>query len=288
MNIRKIIAAGFLAAGMALTACGCSSQMTMENLAQGAVVVEGESSKGNIGDITITDGDLLAVFEIKGYGTIKAKLFPEVAPIGVDNFKQLADSGYYDGLNIHRVIEGFMFQGGSLNGNGTGGDALVEGGSFGIETDLDTARHFYGALCYANALGQNSTQFYIVNNSESQDLSLMDTDGMTAYAQQYEEMAESADSEDAAEYYMFYGNYYRSMAQAMDASEEISAKYKQVGGTPSLDGNYTVFGQVYDGFDVIEKISESKVADNGNGEESKPQKDIIIKSVKVYEYSSQE
>lgn len=287
MKLRNTIAAAILAAGMAFAGCGCSSEMTMEKLAHGAVVVQGESSKGNIGDITITDGDLIAVFEIKGYGTIKAKLFPEIAPIGVENFKQLAESGYYDGLTIHRVVEDFMFQGGSLNGNGTGGEALVEGGSFGLEVDLENARHFYGALCYANAMGQNSTQFYIVNNNESQDLSELNVDLMRSYEEQYEELAESADSEDAAEYYSFYANYYRTMAQASEASDEISDKYKQDGGTPSLDGNYTVFGQVYDGFDVILSISSVDVNDNGSGEVSKPAKDIIIKSVKVYEYTSE-
>lgn len=287
MKITKKIAAAILAAGVAIASCGCSSEMTMEKLAEGAEVVQGESSKGNIGDITIAEGDLLAVFTIKDYGTIKAKLFPETAPIGVDNFKQLCDSGYYNGLSIHRVVENFMFQGGSLNGNGTGGEAMVEGGSFGIETDLDSARHFYGALCYANAMGQNSTQFYIVNNCESQNLADLNTDVMLSYANQYAELADSATNENEVEFYTFYADYYRAMLQAADANDEISDKYKQVGGTPSLDGNYTVFGQVYDGFDVIEKISAVSVEDNGSGEESKPVKDIIIESVKVYEYTAE-
>lgn len=289
MKIWSRIFAGVLAAGIAFAACGCSKEPSMKELAAGLTVVEGESSKGNIGELTLAQGDLIAVFDIKGYGTIKAKLFPEVAPVGVDNFVKLADSGYYEGLSVHRVISGFMMQGGSLNGDGTGGDALVEGGSFGIETDLDNARHFYGALCYANAMGSNSTQFYIVNNNEPQTLSDMNTDGLLSYAEQFEAAAEEyKDNPDAAAYYTFQADYYRTMAQAVTgASDEAAAKYAQEGGTPSLDGNYTVFGQVYDGFDVIDKIAAVEVADNGNGEQSKPAKDIIIKSVKVYEYTAE-
>ena len=66
-----------------------------------------------------------------------------------------------------------------------------------------------------------------------------------------------------------------------NSTDEVVEKYKQ-GGTYFLDGGYTVFGQVVEGFDVIDSISAVEVKDNGNGEESKPVKDIIIKSVKVY------
>ena len=287
MKIWSRIFAGILAAGMALAMCGCSGEMSSKNLAKGITVVEGESSKGNIGELTLASGDLVAVFDIKGYGTIKAKLFPEVAPVGVDNFVKLCDSGYYEGLSVHRVVSDFMMQGGSLNGDGTGGEALVEDGSFGIETDLDTARHYYGALCYANAMGRNSTQFYIVNNNKPQTLSDTNVDGILSYAEQYSQAAQEATDSDEAAYYTFWADYYDAMAEAVSAaSDEAAAKYAEVGGTPSLDGNYTVFGQVYDGFDVIEKIAAAEVADNGSGEQSKPVKDITIKSVKVYEYTA--
>ena len=287
MKIWSRIFAGILAAGMALAMCGCSGEMSSKDLAKGITVVEGESSKGNTGELTLADGDLVAVFDIKGYGTIKAKLFPEVAPVGVDNFVKLCDSGYYEGLSVHRVVSDFMMQGGSLNGDGTGGEALVEDGSFGIETDLDAARHFYGALCYANAMGRNSTQFYIVNNNKPQTLSDTNVNGVLAYAEQYSQAAQEATDSDEAAYYAFWADYYDTMAEAVTAaSDEAAAKYAEVGGTPSLDGNYTVFGQVYDGFDVIEKIAAAEVTDNGSGEQSKPVKDITIKSVKVYEYTA--
>lgn len=239
---------------------------------------------GNVGEVAPQKGDLIAEFEIKDFGTIRAVLFPDAAPTGVENFRLLADAGFYDGLTIHRVVSDFMFQGGSLNGDGTGGDALVNGGSFGIET-ADNVRHFYGALCYANARGVNTTQFYIVNNNEPQELG-DDFSHIYAYAEQYELAAEEAGSDIEKEYYDFQANYYRTMADwAKNAADDIKSKYKEVGGTPSLDGNYTVFGQVYDGFDVIESVSAVKVEDNGMGEVSKPVQEITISSVKVYEFA---
>lgn len=75
------------------------------------------ASSGNIGDITFADGDKIAVIEFKDYGTVKAKLFPDIAPVGVENFIKLAEQGYYDGLKIHRVIQDTYIQGGSLNGD---------------------------------------------------------------------------------------------------------------------------------------------------------------------------
>ncbi len=243
---------------------------------------------GNVGDITPEKGDKIAEFEIEGFGTISAVLFPDVAPLGVENFEKLADAEYYNGLTIHRVVSDFMMQGGSLNGDGTGGDALVNGGSFGIETNNNT-RHFYGALCYANAAGTNTTQFYIVNNKTPQTVSADSAVNYYAYADQYEALAQSlSDNPDYAALYQQQADYYRSTGDSIklwaeNATDEIKTKYEQ-GGTPFLDGNYTVFGQVYDGFDVIDAISGVEVTDNGNGEVSKPVQDIIITSVKVYDY----
>lgn len=246
------------------------------------------SASGNVGEVTINSGDTVAEIEIEGYGTMKAKLFPDIAPIGVENFKQLADQGYYDGKNIHRVISGFMMQGGSENGDGTGGNAAYTGSSDSSATDFGTeinrnARHFYGALCYANAGGRNTTQFYIVNNKESQDISGLDT---TQAAKNVEtaKTYKSQYSAGSAEY-----NYYDYLEKEYSAvvdwfksptQEEID-KYKD-GGVFYLDGGYTVFGQVVEGFDVIDNIAAVEVTDNGSGDNTKPVEDIIIKSVKVY------
>ena len=65
---------------------------------------------------------------VKDYGTIKVELDADEAPITVDNFMKLANDGFYDGLTFHRIIDGFMIQGGDPNGNGTGGsDTKIKG-----------------------------------------------------------------------------------------------------------------------------------------------------------------
>ena len=275
-----------VATAMMMTACGGEGDLAGSL----PVVSEEQSSIGNVSELNIAKGDLIAVIEVKGYGTIKAKLFPDVAPIGVENFTKLANSGFYDGLNIHRVVSDFMLQGGSLNGNGTGGEAAVNDGQFGLEIDTDNARHFYGALCYANAMATNTTQFYIVNSNQPEDLSKISYDSYENYIQQLKDAAEAyADIPEAVEYYTFQANYYQTTLDVLkNTSAEIKDMYLKQGGTPSLDGNYTVFGQVYDGFDVVDKISACEVKTQDNSDEvSKPVKDIIIESVKVIEYDAE-
>lgn len=239
---------------------------------------------GNVDEVTLQKGDLIAEFEIEGYGTIKAKLFPDAAPVGVENFQKLCDSGFYEGLKIHRVMTGFMFQGGSTNGDGTGGDAMVNGGSFGVETQ-DNMRHFYGALCYANAGGQNSTQFYIVNNKEK-DAYKTDLEYFKTTVDQYDELIKQAKEQGFDEAVISYYNQGKQEIQALIDKYEafpknIKEKYDAGGGVPQLDGDYTVFGQVYEGLDIVDEISAVEVTDNGQKEKSKPVEDIIIKSVKV-------
>ncbi len=294
MKIRNMLLCGLLAASCALSA-GCAktdstaasdSETKDANTSVSDTAGEASSSAvGNLGDIELKAGDLIAEFEIEGHGTIKAKLFPEIAPNGVDNFVKLANKGFYDGLNIHRVIKGFMLQGGSLNGNGTGGEA-AGGGSFGIETS-ENMRHFYGALCYANAGGQNTCQFYIVNNNEQQAFAdhIQVLRENAAICESYKAMFE-----EGAEGYLYYEamrQQYEAMAAELDAStpDEIKAKYNEIGGTPSLDGGYTVFGQVYEGFDVIDSISDVAVKENAGGELSEPITTITIKTVKITEYA---
>ena len=74
--------------------------------------------------------DYIAKIEVKDYGTITVKLDGKTAPITVQNFVDLAKSGFYDGLTFHRIIEGFMIQGGDPNGDGTGGSKQTIKGEF--------------------------------------------------------------------------------------------------------------------------------------------------------------
>ena len=95
---------------------------------------------------------------------MKGELYPEIAPITVENFEKLANGGFYDGLIFHRVIPGFMIQGGCPYGNGTGGPGHNIKGEFdanGVRNDLD---HTRGVLSMARAMHPDSagSQFFIM------------------------------------------------------------------------------------------------------------------------------
>ncbi|MFC4696340.1 peptidylprolyl isomerase [Enterococcus aquimarinus] len=172
-------------------------------------------------------------------GVITVKLFPEIAPKAVENFVTHAKDGYYDGTPFHRVIEGFMIQGGDPEGTGMGGESIW-GEGFEVEIS-NQLYHIRGALSMARAqaLDSQGSQFFIVQGTEDQ------SDGM---AIQF-------------------------------TPERIIEAYKN-GGAKSLDGNYTVFGQVIEGMDVVDKIAQAEVTSNGS-EVSTPVDPVTIESTKV-------
>lgn len=269
MKLLRRLTGLFLALAAAIGLCGCSTV-------------------GNIGGITLQNGDKIAEISIEGYGVIKAKLFPDLAPVAVENFIALANKGYYDGLKIHRVVPDCCIQGGSLNGDGTGGKAAVNEGTFDVEVN-ENARNFYGALCYAHSGdGKNGVQFYIVNNKKPQDISQYDPAKMREKAEEYRELAEAVTEEnsDIKDKYTLQQKFYTNLADMFEkATDEVVEKYATEGGYPFWDGIYTVFGQVYEGFDIIDKISEVKLTTNNSGQVTRPKEDIIITSVKVYDYA---
>lgn len=152
-------------------------------------------------------------------GEIKIQLFPEQAPMTVENFIRLAQKGYYDGTIFHRVISDFMIQGGDPEGNGTGGESI-----WGHPFEDELSRELFnirGALSMASSgPNTNGSQFFIVQNKNMPK------------------------------------RYIKQMEPAGYPKEIIHA-YKQ-GGTPWLDGRHTVFGQVITGMDVVDKIAKSK------------------------------
>ncbi len=153
---------------------------------------------------------------ITNRGTIRIKLFPEIAPKTVENFVTHFKNGYYDGLIFHRVIPEFMIQGGDPDGRGTGGESIW-GESFEDEFSTE-AFNLRGALSMANAgPNTNGSQFFIVQKPD------MPADMLG------------------------------QMEQAGFPVEVIEA-YKQ-GGTPWLDGRHTVFGHVIEGMDVVDEIA---------------------------------
>ena len=103
--------------------------------------------------------------EMDNGAIMTGELYPEIAPITVENFEKLANDGFYDGLTFHRVIPGFMIQGGCPLGNGTGGPGHNIKGEFaanGVKNDL---RHTKGVLSMARAMDPNSagSQFFIMH-----------------------------------------------------------------------------------------------------------------------------
>ena len=105
--------------------------------------------------------------EMEDGGVMKGELYPEIAPITVENFEKLANSGFYDGLIFHRVIPGFMIQGGCPDGTGMGGPGWNIKGEFaanGVKNDL---RHERGVLSMARAMDPDSagSQFFIMHET---------------------------------------------------------------------------------------------------------------------------
>ncbi len=106
-----------------------------------------------------------AIIDIKDYGTIKVELNPKEAPITVENFVKLAKSGFYNGLTFHRVIKGFMIQGGCPKGNGTGGPGYTIKGEFSSNGVPNSISHKRGVISMARAYDPNSagSQFFIMH-----------------------------------------------------------------------------------------------------------------------------
>ena len=170
----------------AMTGCGSSAESSSESSvgSSSESSTEAESSKTESSSTEESskeessssessaseDGELLsgihhAEINVKDYGTIKVELDADTAPITVTNFVKLADSGFYDDLTFHRVISGFMIQGGDPNGNGTGGSDETIKGEFsdnGVENNIS---HVRGVISMARATDYDSasSQFFIVH-----------------------------------------------------------------------------------------------------------------------------
>ena len=172
-------------------------------------------------------------------GDIKLQLFPDQAPKTVKNFVELAKQGYYKGVIFHRLIPDFMIQGGDPTGTGAGGESIY-GQAFEDEFSEELF-NFKGALSMANAgPNTNGSQFFIVTNE----------------------------------------NVPADMVGQMKAAgypDEVIARYQE-GGTPWLDFHHTVFGQVIEGMDVAQKISQVK-----RDFRDRPEEDVVIEDVEIAE-----
>ncbi|HCT64024.1 MAG TPA: hypothetical protein DIC60_01920 [Lachnospiraceae bacterium] len=195
-------------------------------------------------------------------GEIKVKFCPLEAPKAVENFIALAKKGYYDGLTFHRVINDFMIQGGDPEGTGTGGESIW-GGTFEDEFSPNMY-HFRGALAMANSgADTNGSQFYIVQKAKI-------SDGYFDYVKQVTDQ---------------YGNskllYNQSTNKIFrtNYSDVVQKKYEELGGTPELDYGYTIFGQAFEGLDVVDAIAKVEKDEN-----DKPLKDVIVEKIEIINY----
>ena len=117
---------------------------------------------GGCGGSKYASGTHHAEIDVQDYGTIRLELDADTAPISVENFCTLAEDGFYNGLTFHRIIDGFMIQGGDPEGNGTGGSKNTIRGEFsanGVENDIS---HLRGTISMArsNDMDSASSQFF--------------------------------------------------------------------------------------------------------------------------------
>ena len=232
-------------------------------------------------------GEEIAVMHTN-MGDISIRFFPEAAPKAVENFKTHAKNHYYDNLTFHRVIADFMIQGGDPKGNGTGGESIWKKP---FEDEFDQKLlNISGALSMANSgVNTNGSQFFI--NYQSKDKAPKKED--------YAANTDAAIREQAAESY--YQNYdyikgqcptlldFLKLKYAYPVYDWIPAEvwdvYAKNGGSIHLDGawryggGHTVFGQVFEGLDVVEKISKVETDMN-----DMPVSAVSIKSIEIKTY----
>ncbi len=212
---------------------------------------KGKKSKSRQKEVFVQAPENCLVLLQTPYGDMVIELY-DATPLHRDNFLKLADEGFYDSLLFHRVIEGFMIQGGDPQSrNARPGQPLGSGGpGYTIPAEIrDTLFHVKGALAAArqgDAVNpekrSSGSQFYIVQGRKFSDEEL-----------------------DRIEAQM-----------GLRFTPEQRQAYKTIGGAPFLDGNYTVFGRVVSGLDVIDKIAAQ--ATDGN---DRPKQDVWMKVVVI-------
>ena len=109
----------------------------------------------------------IVTFTMENGDVIKAELYPDIAPVSVNNFVSLVSKGFYDGLIFHRVIRGFMIQGGDPEGTGMGGPGYSIKGEFAANGFENNLKHTEGVLSMARSMMPNSagSQFFIMHKN---------------------------------------------------------------------------------------------------------------------------
>ena len=227
------------------------------------LVLIGGVSYGYYKKATMEVKNPIVTMEVQDFGTIKLELYPEMAPQTVANFVALAQNGFYDGLKFHRIVDGFMIQGGDSNGDGSGSPKLSD---LGIDVSGDDDRNY-------SIKGEFLSNKYTKNTLKHKEgvLSMARAD----YTQQYSSSLTTESYNSAGSQFFI-----------MTADNE------------SLDGSYAPFGKVIEGLDVVHKIEKVEVkekettsSDSSSSEENKEEKekstpvnDVIISKVTVETY----
>ncbi len=187
-------------------------------------------------------GNTFAAIEVEDIGTVVIELYPQYAPRAVRNFVKLADSGFYNGLIFHRVISGFMVQGGDPQGTGMGGSDENIMGEFSQNGYVkNTLTHSRGVLSMARSghWAEQYAAYYGMTVKEFADAQGVD----------WSEIQEAFDS----------------------ASSQFYIVHED---SPHLDGNYAGFGMVIHGIEVIDAIAAVATDDN-----DKPLSDVVMTKV---------
>ena len=154
--------------------CGEKWEEVNETSSSGSSTDDSVESDEFTTEYTATDH---VAIEVKEYGTIKVALDANKAPITVENFKKLVSSGFYDGLTFHRIMSGFMIQGGDPEGNGTGGSDENIKGEFSANGVKNNLSHVRGAISMARNgydMDSASSQFFIVHETSDNNLYSLD------------------------------------------------------------------------------------------------------------------
>ena len=148
---------------LALCACGKRESTARGTAAPAAKTPSPAGETPGSAAAEQTGGLRRAEITIRGYGTVKLELDASAAPVTVENFCKLAQAGFYDGLTFHRIMDGFMIQGGDPNGNGSGGAAEKIKGEFAQNGVDNPISHVRGVISMARAKDPNSasSQFFI-------------------------------------------------------------------------------------------------------------------------------
>ena len=166
MSRRSFLLASLGVASLCLAGCGSGASGAASTSAASASAVPSSSASSCVTSASgeYASGTHHATIEVEGYGAIKLELVADVAPVTVANFAKLAGEGFYDGLTFHRIIEGFMVQGGDPNGNGTGGSDEKIVGEFSDNGHPNSISHVRGTISMARSQAYNSasSQFFIM------------------------------------------------------------------------------------------------------------------------------